>query len=41
MAITLSFNVHWLSDVVAGALIGYASGKVVGKSFRKSMLNGN
>lgn len=28
-------DVHWASEVLAGALIGYAVGKTVGKSFRK------
>jgi membrane-associated phospholipid phosphatase len=31
----ISVNVHWASDVLAGALIGYAIGKTVGKSYRK------
>jgi len=31
----MSISVHWASDVFAGALIGYAIGKTVGKSFRK------
>ncbi|MDR0814957.1 MAG: phosphatase PAP2 family protein [Bacteroidales bacterium] len=30
-----SVNVHWASDVVAGALIGYAIGKTTGKSFNQ------
>ncbi|MCX6258484.1 MAG: phosphatase PAP2 family protein [Bacteroidia bacterium] len=30
----VSTNIHWFSDVVAGALIGYAVGKSVGISFR-------
>jgi len=30
----VSVNIHWLSDVVAGALIGYAIGKVVGAGFK-------
>lgn len=38
-AVLLSFGVavtcHWASDVWAGALIGYAVGKTVGRSFRK------
>jgi membrane-associated phospholipid phosphatase len=29
----VSVNVHWASEVFAGALIGYAIGKTVGKSF--------
>jgi membrane-associated phospholipid phosphatase len=31
----VSTNIHWLSDCVAGALIGYSIGKTVGSSFRK------
>jgi membrane-associated phospholipid phosphatase len=31
----VSVNVHWASDVWAGALIGLAIGKTVGKSFRR------
>ncbi|MDR1467856.1 MAG: phosphatase PAP2 family protein [Spirochaetaceae bacterium] len=31
----VSVSVHWASDVFAGALIGYAIGKTVGKSYRK------
>jgi membrane-associated phospholipid phosphatase len=27
--------VHWASDALAGALIGYAVGKTVGKSFKQ------
>jgi membrane-associated phospholipid phosphatase len=34
----VSTNIHWFSDAVAGALIGYAIGSTVGSSFR-SMLN--
>jgi len=33
----VSTNIHWLSDAVAGTLIGYAIGKTVGKSFRSLM----
>jgi membrane-associated phospholipid phosphatase len=29
----VTLNVHWASDAVAGALIGYAIGKTVGRSF--------
>jgi membrane-associated phospholipid phosphatase len=36
----VSVNVHWASEVWAGALIGYAIGKVVGISFKK-LLTGN
>ncbi|MDR0926907.1 MAG: phosphatase PAP2 family protein [Ignavibacteria bacterium] len=31
----MSVNAHWLSDVVAGALVGYAIGKSVGYSFNQ------
>jgi membrane-associated phospholipid phosphatase len=31
----VSLNIHWLSDAVAGAFIGYAIGKSVGVSFKK------
>jgi hypothetical protein len=34
-----SVNVHWLSDNVAAALIGYAIGKTVGKNFSKLAYN--
>jgi membrane-associated phospholipid phosphatase len=32
-------DVHWASEVLAGALIGYAVGKTVGKSFSKLLEN--
>lgn len=35
----VSVNVHWASDVLAGALIGYAIGKTVGKSFNQLLDN--
>lgn len=31
----VSTNIHWLSDAVAGALIGYAIGRSVGWDFKK------
>ncbi|MDR2398696.1 MAG: phosphatase PAP2 family protein [Spirochaetaceae bacterium] len=31
----VTLDVHWASEAFAGALIGYAVGKTVGKSFRK------
>jgi len=30
----VSANIHWLSDAVAGALIGYALGKNIGQDFK-------
>ncbi|GHV60348.1 hypothetical protein AGMMS49587_01350 [Spirochaetia bacterium] len=36
-----SVSVHWASEVIAGALIGYAIGKTVGKSYRKLLENTN
>ena len=35
----VTLNVHWASDAFAGALIGYAIGKTVGKSFN-ALLHG-
>lgn len=37
MGLGISVSVHWASDVFAGALIGYAIGKTVGKSYRNLM----
>jgi membrane-associated phospholipid phosphatase len=37
MSFGISIYDHWASDVVAGALIGYAIGTTVGRSFRKLM----
>jgi len=31
----VSFNAHWASDSIAGALLGYAVGKSVGRSFSR------
>jgi membrane-associated phospholipid phosphatase len=36
----VSTNIHWFSDAVAGALIGYAIGTTVGSSY-KNLLNHN
>jgi membrane-associated phospholipid phosphatase len=33
VGLSVSLNVHWASEVFAGALIGYAVGKTVGRSF--------
>jgi membrane-associated phospholipid phosphatase len=35
----VTLNVHWASEALAGALIGYAVGKIVGKSFNKLLKN--
>ena len=40
MGLGVTFSAHWASEAVAGALIGYAIGKTVGKSYRK-LLNGS
>jgi membrane-associated phospholipid phosphatase len=34
IGVGVSTNIHWLSDVVAGGLIGYAIGTIVGNDFR-------
>ncbi len=34
IGIGVSWNIHWLSDAVAGALMGYSVGKTVGSGFR-------
>jgi membrane-associated phospholipid phosphatase len=39
MGLCISVSVHWASEVFAGALIGYAIGKTVGKSYKKLMEN--
>ena len=36
----VSVNVHWASEVFAGALIGWAIGKTVGKSFARLLKRG-
>jgi len=35
MGVSVAMNAHWASDSVAGALLGYAVGKAVGKSFKQ------
>jgi len=35
MGFGVSLDAHWMSDVVAGALLGWAIGKTVAKSFKK------
>jgi membrane-associated phospholipid phosphatase len=35
----VSVNIHWFSDAFAGALMGYAIGKTVGKSFNHLLSN--
>jgi membrane-associated phospholipid phosphatase len=37
----VTLDVHWASEAVAGALLGYAVGKTVGKSFNKLLKNDN
>lgn len=39
IGIGVSISVHWVSEVFAGALIGYAAGKTVGKSFARKNKN--
>jgi membrane-associated phospholipid phosphatase len=34
IGLSVSTNIHWFSDFVAGALIGYSIGKSVGQSFK-------
>ena len=34
IGVGVSTNIHWLSDVVAGGLIGYAIGTIVGNDYR-------
>jgi membrane-associated phospholipid phosphatase len=34
IGLSISTNIHWFSDFVAGALIGYSIGKSIGQSFR-------
>jgi len=40
MGLGVSVTVHWVSEAIAGALIGYAIGKTVGKSFARLLYNG-
>jgi membrane-associated phospholipid phosphatase len=35
----VSLNVHWASEVISGALIGYTIGKTVGRSFSRLLNN--
>jgi len=35
MGISMASSVHWLSEVVSGALIGFAVGKTVGRSYAR------
>ena len=39
IGIGVSTNIHWFSDAVGGALIGFAIGKTVGAGFRELMTN--
>jgi membrane-associated phospholipid phosphatase len=41
MGIGVTLDVHWASEAVAGALIGYAIGKTVGKSFKQLLCEKN
>jgi hypothetical protein len=41
IGVGVTLDVHWASEAVAGALIGYAIGKTVGKDFNKLLKNGN
>jgi membrane-associated phospholipid phosphatase len=38
IGVGVSTNIHWFSDVVAGGLIGYAIGTIVGNDYR-NLLN--
>ena len=40
MGLGVTIHAHWASDAVAGALIGYAIGKTVGRSYRKFLDGG-
>ncbi len=37
VGIGVSTNIHWFSDAVTGALMGYSIGKSVGRSFKGEM----
>jgi membrane-associated phospholipid phosphatase len=37
VGVGVSTNIHWFSDAVGGALIGYSIGKTVGSGFRELM----
>jgi membrane-associated phospholipid phosphatase len=39
MGLGVSLNVHWVSDVIAGALMGYAIGTTIGRSFSGILKN--
>lgn len=39
IAVGMSTNLHWASDIVAGALIGVVIGRAVGKSFQNRFSN--
>ncbi|MDR1149722.1 MAG: phosphatase PAP2 family protein [Spirochaetaceae bacterium] len=39
MGFSVTLDVHWASEAVAGALIGYAIGKTVGRNFNKLLSN--
>jgi membrane-associated phospholipid phosphatase len=39
IGLSVTLDVHWASEALAGALIGYGVGKTVGKSFNKLLKN--
>ncbi|MDR2898652.1 MAG: phosphatase PAP2 family protein [Spirochaetaceae bacterium] len=39
IGLSMGVSVHWISEVLAGALIGFAVGKTVGKSYRALLEN--
>jgi len=41
IGVGMTFDSHWVSDVFAGALIGYAVGKVVSRNFKKLFNDNN
>jgi membrane-associated phospholipid phosphatase len=41
IGVGVTLNVHWVSEAIAGALIGYAVGKTVGRDFNRLLHNTN
>jgi hypothetical protein len=37
IGIGVSFSIHWLSDCVAGGIIGYVIGNVVAKNYERQL----